>query len=107
VTTKATLAATILFSLGTWPSFGQSVHDDGLLQSVLSGLRACVRSHAAEVYSLGIRATKDAEELLLNRCSKTVRDELAKSPEITVPPGRFRITAREEWAAYLGGLNGK
>jgi len=107
VTTKAIIAITILFSLATWPSFGQSAHDDGPLQSVLSGLRACVRSHAAEVHSLGIRATRDAEELLLNRCNKTVLDELAKSPAMAVPPGRFRITAREEWAAYLGGLNGK
>jgi hypothetical protein len=56
---------------------------------------------------LGIRGTRDAEELLLNRCNKTVLDELAKSPAMAVPPGRFRITAREEWAAYLGGLNGK
>jgi hypothetical protein len=106
MTTRATIAVALLFSLATCPAFGQPADDDQSLQSVLSSLRACVRTYAAEVYSLGIRATRDAEELLRNRCNETILNELAKSKVTAVPTGRFRLTMREEWAAFLNGLKG-
>jgi hypothetical protein len=116
VTSKTIIAVAAAFLLTAGPSFGQQAHDDGPLQQLLSGLRACVRSHAAGVYALDIRATRDAEELLLNRCGKTVLNDLfgsivlnerATSKVPAVPPGIFRATVREEWAAFLDGASGR
>jgi hypothetical protein len=121
VTSKTIIAVAAAFLLTAGPSFGQQAHDDGPLQQLLSGLGACVRSHAAGVYALGIRATRDAEELLLDRCGKTVLNDLfgsialneraanerATSKLPAVPPGIFRVTVREEWAAFLDGASGR
>jgi len=116
VTTKIIIAIAAAFSLMAGQSFGQQAHDDGPLQQLLSGFRACVRSNADEVYALGIRATRDGEELLLNRCGKTVLNDLFGSIAVNeraiskvpaVPPGIFRVTVREEWAAFLDGARGR
>lgn len=116
MTTKTIIAVAAAFSLTAGPSFGQQANDDGALQQHVSDLRTCVRSHAAEVYALGIRATRDAEELFLNRCGKTTLNdlfasiklnELATSKLPAVPPGIFRMAVREEWAAFLNAANGK
>ena len=107
MTTKAVIAVAFLFLLPICPSFGQAVHDDGPLQQILSGLRTCVRSNAAEAYALGIRAAADAEEFFAKRCHDTILGELARSKATVIPPGRFRVTMRDEWAAFLDGRNGK
>jgi len=117
VTTKTTLAVAAALLLAAAPSFGQQADDDQALQQQLSRLRACVRSNAAEVYALGIRATHDAEKMLLSRCNPlnelfasikfSELNERVTSNLRPVPPGIFRITAREEWAAFLGSASGK
>jgi hypothetical protein len=109
--TKTIIAIAAAFSLTAGPSFGQQARDDRPLQQLLSDLRACVRSNAAEVYALGIRATRDAEKHLLNRCGKTVLNEFFVSTVLNggtpLPPGILRKTAREEWAAFLNAAGGR
>jgi hypothetical protein len=116
VTSKTIIAVAAAFLLTAGPSFGQQAHDDEPLQQLLSGLRACVRSHAAGAYALGVRATRDAEEHLLNRCGKTVLNDLFGSIAVNdraisrvsaVPPGIFRVIVREEWAAFLESASGR
>jgi hypothetical protein len=120
VTTKTIIAVATAFSLTAGPSFGQQADDDAALQQYLSDFRACVRSHAAEVYALGIRATHDAEETFRERCIPTLNDLFGsiklnepatsarqKLPAVPLRPGILRITAREEWAAFLSAASGK
>ena len=114
--TKTIIAVVVTSFLTASPLFGQQPDEDGGLQEFLSDLRACVRSNAAEVYDLGIRATRDAEELFLNRCSKptlnglfgrTALDGRATPKLKAMPPGILRRTVRDEWAAFLNEKNSK
>jgi hypothetical protein len=114
VTIKTIIASVAAFSLTAGPSFGQQADDGGALQQHLSDLQACVRSHAAEVYALGIRATGDAEEHLIKRCISLndlfASTKLSERPVPKVPalrPGILRITVREEWAAFLNAASGR
>jgi hypothetical protein len=114
VTIKTIIAVAVALSLTAGPSFGQQAVDDGALQQHVSDLRACVQSHAAEVYALGIIATRDAEQILLKKCISL--DDLFASIKLSerpttkppvVPPGIYRMTVREEWAAFLNGASGR
>ncbi|MBR1282482.1 hypothetical protein JQ597_10585 [Bradyrhizobium sp. AUGA SZCCT0177] len=122
MTNKAIIAIAVAISLTAGSSFGQQADDDAALQQYLSDFRACVRSNAAEVYALGIRATHDAEEIFRERCTPTLNDlfgsirlnepatsasQKLKLPAGALRPGILRITAREEWAAFLHSASGK
>ena len=115
MTAKTIIAVATAFLLTAGPSFGQQADDDGALPQYLSDFRACVRSNAAEVHALGIRATHDAEGIFLKRCMPTLNDIFAstKLNERTIwtgpalRPGILRITVRQEWAAFLNGASGK
>ena len=114
MTTRTIIAVAAVFLLTAGASFGQQADDDAALQQFLSDLRACARSNAAEIDALGIRATRDAEEILLKRCNplndlfasiKLNERPTAKLP--AMPPGISRQTMREEWVAFLNGASGK
>ena len=114
VTIKTPIAIATALLLLAGPSFGQQADYDEALQQQLSSLRACVRSHAAEVYARGIRAVRDAEEIFLNRCTSlndlfaSIKlNELPTSKVRAMPPGILRMTARDEWAAFLNGASGR
>ena len=114
MTIKTPIAISTALLLSAGPSFGQQADDDQVLQQQLSSLRACVRSHAPEIYARGIRTTGDAQELLLKRCIQlndlfaSIKLSELPTPKVqAIPPGIFRRTAREEWTAFLNGVSGR
>jgi hypothetical protein len=103
--TKAMMALMLLV-ITPWPSLAQPARDDPQL-ALVSGLRACVRSTAPDAYASGIRNDADAIAFFSQRCDSIIRDELAKAENLAVRPGLFRVVIREEWTAFIAGLNGK
>jgi|SRR3954470_15954821 hypothetical protein len=102
---KTTMIVALFNLLSAAQSIAQSGgYHDATMQPLIASLRACAKSNVAEAYAAGVRRAREAEEFLHDRCSSVISIELRKAMArglTAVPPGRFRYTVREEWAAFM------
>lgn len=90
-------AIVLVLATASWSASAQTAQNEQLRQ-VISNLKTCVRMRAPEAQANGADTTADAVEYLIRTCGPRVT-ELENVGAI--PPGIFRITIDEEWAAFV------
>jgi hypothetical protein len=97
------LRTAIALLLATVPLSAQAqTTQNEQLRQVISNLKACVRTHTPEAHTAGVQTTGSAINLFIRVCNPPVAD-LDPIKVGAIPPGIFRVTIGEEWAAFTKG----
>jgi hypothetical protein len=97
-----------------WSASAQTAAQKQNLDEYISNLRTCAKAHASEAWASGVRAPDEAAKYFAKICIPLLGLFLV-GPDVdrqnrsadglndigAVPPGIFRATFREEWAAFL------
>lgn len=88
-------AITLLFAFVPLLASAQTAQNEQLRQ-VISNLKSCVRTHAAEAQAAGVRASS-AADYFARMCAPSADVESVGA----TPLGLFRTTINAEWDAFI------